>query len=123
MFPTNALFTILTVWLFATAVCLAEDPPSFPQPEKGVEEQELLLKDQYIVQFNGADDFKEAKNSILNSDEEVEVIRYIDTRNIGVYKFSSEEAAAEWRNGAVGVKYFEKGEIYGAYICLKKQWL
>jgi hypothetical protein len=104
MFPTKALLTLLTVWLFAT-VCLAEDPPSsFPQPEKDVVEE--LLKDQYIVQYNGADDFQEAKNSILDGDEEVEVVRYIDTSNIGVYKFSSQNAAAEWRDGAVGVKYF-----------------
>jgi hypothetical protein len=113
MFPAKSLLTPLAVWLFATA-CLAEEP-SFPQPEKGVE----LLKDQYIVQFNGADDFKEAKNSILNG-EEVEVVRYIDTRNIGVYKFSSKKAAAKWRDGAVGVKSFEAGENYGAYICLKR---
>jgi hypothetical protein len=103
MFPAKSLLTLLTVFLSAT-VCLAEDDPSFPQPAKGVE----LVKDQYIVQFK-ADDFEQAKNSILK-DEKVIVVRYIDTRNIGVFNFSSQQAAAKWRDGAVGVKYFEEGE-------------
>ena len=103
MFPAKSVLTLLTVWLSAT-VCLAEDP-SFPQPAKGVE----LVKDQYIVQFKGDTDFEQARNSILKNDE-VNFVRYIDTRSIGVFKFSSENAAAKWRDGAVGVKYFEQGE-------------
>ena len=91
--------------VLSATVCLAEDP-SFPQASKGVE----YLKNQYIVQFEGADDFKQAKRSILRNDEEVNLVRNIDSRNIAVYKFSDKEAAANWRESTAGIKYFEAGE-------------
>ena len=85
--------------VLSATVCLAEDP-SFPQASKGVE----YLKNQYIVQFEGADDFKQAKRSILRNDEEVNLVRNIDSRNIGVYKFADKKAAAKWRENTAGIK-------------------
>ena len=63
----KSVLTVLTVCLSAT-MCLAEDP-SFPQAAKGVE----YLKNQYIVQFEGADVFELAKRSIFKENEEVNV--------------------------------------------------
>jgi hypothetical protein len=100
----KSVLTVLTVCLSAT-VCLAEDP-SFPQAAKGVE----CLKNQYIVQFEGADVFELAKRSIFKENEEVNLVRNIDSRNIAVCKFSDKKAAAKWRASTAGVKYFEAGE-------------
>ena len=99
----KSLLTLLTVCLSAT-VCLAEEP-SFPRPDKSVES----VENQWIVQFEGADEFEAAKISALN-DNSVEVVRYIDTRKIVVYKFADKKSAAKWRNDAIGIKYFEAGE-------------
>ena len=106
MFPKSLL--TLFVWLSAT-VCLAEEP-SFPQQAEGVDP----LENQYIIQFDDTDHYEQAKLSILN-DDSVQVARYIDTRNIVVYAFSSRKTATKWRNDAVGVKYFEEGEKRSAY--------
>ena len=100
----KSVLTLLAVCLSAT-VCLAEDP-SFPQAATGVE----CLKDQYIVQFEGAKFFDLAKQSIFKENEEVNLVRNIDSRNIGVLKFSDKKAAAKWRETTKGIKYFEAGE-------------
>jgi hypothetical protein len=109
MFPKSRL---LALWLSAT-VCLAEEP-SFPNSVTGVQ----FIENQYIVQFEGADDFEQAKLSTLN-DNKVQVVRHIDTRKIGVYKFSSKKAAAKWREKAGEIKYFEAGEKCGACTLFK----
>ena len=118
MIANKYLLALLTILLLLPAtMCLAEEP-SFPQAAKGVEE--LLVENQFIIQFDSADDFEQSKQGILN-DDEVQVVRYIDTRNIGVYKFSSKKAAAEWRDDAVGVKYFEAGEKWCWCIYFKNR--
>lgn len=110
MFPKSVL-TLLTVWLSAS-VCLAEDEPSFPKPTKRVE----FVENQYIVQFENADYFEQSKLSTRSDGDEVQVVRHIDTRKIAVYKFTSKEAAGNWRKDAAGVKYFERGEKCGAFF-------
>jgi hypothetical protein len=111
--PFNYWPMVLTVCLSAT-VCLAEDP-SFPQAAEAVE----YLKNQYIVQFEDADGFELAKRSILKENEEVNLVRNIDSRNIAVYKFSDKKAAAKWRESTAGIKYFEAGEnTIMLWLCL-----
>jgi hypothetical protein len=105
----KSLLTLLTVWTSA-AMCLAQDP-SFPQTSEIVQ----LVKNQYIVQFEGADSFEEAKISTSN-DNSVEVVRHIDSRMIAVVKFADKKAATKWRDDAGGIKYFEPGEKCSAYI-------
>ena len=102
---TNSLLKLLIACLSATTMmCLAEEPSNLRRTE-GVE----LVENQYIVQYDKLLNFEETKQNILN-DNEVQVVRYIDTRNIGVFKFTSKKAATKWRDNAEGVKYFEAGE-------------
>jgi hypothetical protein len=75
------LLTLLTVWTSA-AVCRAEEP-SFSRPDKSTKS----VENQWIVQFEGADDFEAAKLSTLN-DISVQVVMNIDSRQLGVYKFA-----------------------------------
>ena len=105
MFFHKSVLTLLAVCL-STTVCLGEEP-SFPQAVEGVE----YLKDQYIVQYKGTHSFEEAKRSMSRErNEEVNLVRNIDSLNIGVYKFSDEKAAAKWRESTAGIKYFERGK-------------
>ena len=68
------------------------------------------LKNQYIVQFEGAEFIEKAKRSISKENEEVNLIRNIESRNIVVYKFSDKKAAAKWRESTAGIIYFESGK-------------
>ena len=101
---TKSLLTLLIACLSATMMCLAKNPSNLRRME-GVE----LVENQYIVQFDKLLNFEETKQNVLN-DNEVQVVRHIDTRNIGVYKFASKKAATKWRDSTEGVKYFEAGE-------------
>ena len=101
--------TLVVLWLSA-AICIAkeQDLSSFPRPAKDVE----VVENQFIVQYEVSNTFNSAKwsTTALNAND-VQVVRYIDSSNIGVVKFPSEKAAEEWRlKNAEHVKYFEAGE-------------
>ena len=119
---TKTLFRLILVasWLSAFFLCTAQGP-SFTHAKEAKK-----LDNQYIVQFVNREAFQNSKISTLD-DNNVEVVSYIKSRYIGVYKFSSKRDAEKWHNGSKGVKYFEEGKyhfifISGTHFTFKINW-
>ena len=80
-----------------------------------VEYTEESLKHQFIIQFESNEAGERSKQSVLSNlgedNDNLKVIRRIESRNIAVVKFRNKWAALKWRKGrAKGIKYFEKGK-------------
>ena len=106
-FTTSSLLAVL----LAATNCLAQDKSSFPRPPKKAK----AVKNQFIVQYKDSKAYDVAKqNKALSThDGSSKVVKYIDSRNVEVVNFSSEESAKEWlEKNAEMIKYFEKGEYY-----------
>ena len=101
--------SLLIVWLSWTLCHSEEQNPSFPRRRANNLE---VIKNQYIVQYKDSKDFNNAKqNATAFNATDAQIVKYIDSRNIGTIKFSSEEKAMKWlEDNAQGLKYFEEGE-------------
>ena len=82
---------------------------SFTQPAK----REKVVKNQFIIQYKDSKYFYDAKQNKALSTHNGKVVKYIDSRNVEVIKFSSKKSANKWfEKNTEKIKYFEEGELY-----------
>ena len=126
---SSLVFALLAVWLSFQRGLLADDPTKVfntttiedsSTTNDTVKNYEESLKNQFIIQFERNEAGERSKQSVLNhdsvkekeNDDELEVIRRIESLNIAVVKFRNSLTALEWQKSkeAEGIKYFERGE-------------
>ena len=103
----NLTTLLLLLFSIPSALCLVE-LPSFPRAPEELEKSH----NQFIVQFESTKDREETKQIILlGMNDDINVVKEIPSRNIGVLKFPSAESAETWRkNNSKNIKYFQEGE-------------
>ena len=87
-----------------------------------------VLSDRFIIQFERNEAGEMSRQSLLphtekdeeetkirNDDNDFQIVKQIDSRNISVVKFRDSSIAEQWmKNNGEGIKSFEKGEYAGS---------